>query len=308
MKFKWILALLIIFLGIFGGYRLARGPAEKAEEFKMEDIVKGDVLNDVVYKKVGDRELKLDMYRSKNYLTEKSPVVVYVHGGYWNSGDKREDIMLFFQGVENLRQLGYTVVSVNYRLTANNIRFPDHIEDVKDSIRWLKKNAKSYNIASDNIGIMGASAGGHLSLLAGLSRNSDFQGDENLKNYTSDVKYIVSWFGPTDFTKGEDKVVREFLGGSRSTKPQTYKTASPIEYIDGNSPPVFLVHGENDDVVPYSQSKALYNEGKRVGADISLLSVKNANHGFSPVDNRKIQPEINIIIDSTLNFIVDKSK
>lgn len=152
MKLRWIIVPVLILIAIFAGYKLARKNNDIGE------VVRGDIIRDVVYKKASDEELRLDIYRAENYLDKKSPVVVYVHGGYWNAGDKSQDIMLFMQGIEKLRKNGHTVISIDYRLTSASVKFPAHVEDVKDSIRWIRKNSNKYNFDGNNIGIMGASA------------------------------------------------------------------------------------------------------------------------------------------------------
>lgn len=302
MKLRWIIVPVLILIAIFAGYKLARKNNDIGE------VVRGDIIRDVVYKKASDEELRLDIYRAENYLDKKSPVVVYVHGGYWNAGDKSQDIMLFMQGIEKLRKNGHTVISIDYRLTSASVKFPAHVEDVKDSIRWIRKNSNKYNFDGNNIGIMGASAGGNLALLSGLSGDREFLGDETLKNYSSKVNYIISWFGPTDFRNGEDKMVSDFLGVSRKANPEIYKKASPINYINRDTPPVLLIHGDRDEVVPYSQSKIFYEEGKKAGADVRLVPVKNGRHGFIPVEGKNLTPDINDIIKRTYDFIIENSE
>lgn len=298
----------IVSAAVYMGYKYSYELISRAAAIKVRRDLKGNIKRDIVYKIAGGKEIKLDMYLPDDYKGKKAPVIIYVHGGYWSFGDKAQEIGLLADGVKELRRLGYAVVSINYRLTDKNIVFPAHIEDVKDSIRWIRSKSGLYQFDENNIGIMGASAGGHLALLAGLSSEGDFTGDNQLEHYSSKVKYIVSWFGPTDLRGVNGKYVPAFLGTSEEKNPDLYIKASPITYIGRNSPPILLMHGDKDEVVSIIQSEELFNAGKNVGADIQFITVKNAKHGFIQAGKEPLLPSLNEIAKITWDFILKNSK
>src|SRR5207249_1056789 len=120
---------------------------------------------DIVYGKAGDVSLKLDLYLPKAEAKKPRPVVVWTHGGGWQAGNKAS-------GAARLAGLvatgDYGGVSVGYRLT-DVTAWPGQIHDCKAAIRWIRANAKKYNLDPDRIGVWGSSAGGHLVSMLGTS-------------------------------------------------------------------------------------------------------------------------------------------
>lgn len=271
----------------------------------------GSVIEDIKYKSIGDRELKLDMYMPNATKYEKSPTIIYVHGGFWTFGDKKSEIPYLMDTINKLRDKGLTVVSIDYRLVNNTTKFPAPIEDVKDAVKFIRKNAKEYNIDENKIGIWGSSAGGHLALMEGLTDDTVFIGSDDFKNYSSKVNFIISWYGPTDLSiingKNAEKVASNFMGVSIKDSKDSYIKASPINYLSEESPSILLIHGSKDTVVPSSQSFNLYKKGKELGADVRYMSIKNGGHGFVP-SGGEIYPALNDISDKTISFIEEKFK
>ena len=155
-----------------------------------------EFLKDVVYGKVGDRELKLDILRPKQPPAEPMPVVVYIHGGGWAAGNKAS-----MPGLCNrLADQGYFCVSVGYRFSQEAV-FPAQIEDTKCAIRFLRAHAKEYKINPDRIGVWGHSAGGHLVALLGTAGDAkDLEGTGGWQDQSSRVQCVIDCFGPTDFS------------------------------------------------------------------------------------------------------------
>ena len=166
--------------------------------------------------KGGHERQKLDLY-----LPEKAdgplPVIVWVHGGGWLAGSKDGGgPALPFVGK------GYAVAAINYRLS-QHAKFPAQIEDCKAAIRWLRANAKTYNLDPDHIGVWGASAGGHLVALLGTSGDvKELEGKEGNTDQSSRVQAVVDWFGPTDLTK---------MGGSHDqpNSPEARLFGGPVQ-------------------------------------------------------------------------------
>src|SRR5713101_8014594 len=186
-QYGWLLALVLL-LGAIPGARGQR-PAPRQ---RLPDGVKA--LRDLEYVKGGHERQKLDLY-----LPEKSdgplPLIVWIHGGGWIGGNKENP-----PGLEFLNR-GYALASINYRLS-QHAKFPAQIEDCKAALRWLRANAKTYNLDPDRIGVWGESAGGHLVALLGTTGDvKELEGEEGNPQQSSEVQAVVDWFGPTDFLK-----------------------------------------------------------------------------------------------------------
>ena len=142
---------------------------------------------DIEYARVGEKKLLLDLYQPEK-ATGPLPVIVWVHGGGWQGGSK--DGCLPAQ--LGFPQRGYAVASVDYRLSSD-ASFPAQIEDCKAAVRWLRANAKKYNLDSDRFGAWGSSAGGHLVNLLGVTSGTrDFDGRGNL-SFSSRVQAVCSY-------------------------------------------------------------------------------------------------------------------
>ncbi len=210
-------------------------------------------------------------------------MTVYVHGGGWQNGDKNSGAGAMAVG--ELVKRGYLVASVNYRL-APQYKFPAQIEDVKCAIRFLRAHAKEYNLDSKRIGVWGGSAGGHLVALLGTSdKNAGLEGKGGWPNESSRVQAVVDMFGPADlmveFVGGNQRVGQTVFGAT-SLKDPVLKRASPVTYISEDDPPFLILHGEEDRLVPLSQSKELHERLKAAKVSSKLVVVKNAGHGFMP--------------------------
>jgi acetyl esterase/lipase len=239
---------------------------------------------DVTYGKAEGVELKLDLYFPKK-AEGKLPVTVYVHGGGWQGGDKAAGAGAMAIG--ELVKRGYLVVSVNYRLAPAH-KFPAQIEDVKCAIRFLRAHATEYNLDPKRIGVWGGSAGGHLVALLGTSDDkSGFEGKGGWADQTSRVQAVVDMFGPADFSMefpGAKPETALNVFGATSRKDEVMKRASPVTYITKDDPPFLILHGESDLLVPLNQSEKLHERLKTTGVSSKLVVVKNAGHGFRPVD------------------------
>ena len=220
----------------------------------------------ITYGKAGDTELKLDLARPQG--NGPFPAIVFIHGGGWSGGNRQG-----YRGqIQEAAKRGYVAATISYRLmkydeakkettTADPI-FPAQIHDAKAAIRWLRANAKKYNVDPNRIGVTGASAGGHLSLLVGLTDPaSGLEGDSGNPDQSSRVQAVVNVFGPTDMAYCFEKssvawIFRLFMGGTPAEAGERYKAASPITYVSKDDPPVLTLHGDQDALVPVEQAKS----------------------------------------------------
>lgn len=270
------------------------------------------VYEDIVYKEIDGRALKLDIYTLKNEINKKSPVVVFIHGGGWRFGTRKaiSQDPIWEAIIISLMEKGFIVASIEYRFTDENVKFPVHLEDCRDAVNWLIENGNKYNMDTEKVSLWGASAGGHLALMLGLT------GDSNSGNIISEIKCVVSWFGPTDFVSWLEETnipnleneISYLLGGSSQSVPEKYRDSSPVTYLSEKSVPILLIHGIEDQLVPISQSSNFYNLGKQNGADIELIAVEGANHGTMDFRKDTINPDFSNILDRMVKLIIHHGK
>lgn len=246
---------------------------------------------DLSYVEKGHERQKLDLYVPKS--DKPLPVVVWVHGGAWQAGGKTNCPALF------LTEKGYAVVSANYRLSQHAV-FPAQIEDCKAAVRWVRANAKKYNLNPDRIGAWGSSAGGHLVALLGTSGEArELEGKGGNADQPSRVQAVVDYFGPTDFTKmggGHDKAgspESNLIGGAVATNGEKAQKANPIKYVTKSAAPFLLVHGDKDPAVPFNQSELLAAALKEAGVAAELVPIKGGGHGgpefFAPPKREQVK-------------------
>jgi acetyl esterase/lipase len=227
-------------------------------------------ITNVPYVTDGGLEQQLDLYIPTDQKGE--PLIVFVHGGGWEHGDKAGDSI----NPNNLQWLwqGYAMASINYRLI-QHAAWPAQIEDCKAAIRWLKAHADEYGYDPDRIGVVGESAGGHLvCLLVTTSRLHKFDVGENL-NYSSDVTCAVDLFGVSDFTRFSDS---KLAGSDPHNKTERAREASPITYVHKDQPPMLVVHGTDDKLVPYEQAVLLADAMDKAGARYHFHTVVGGGH------------------------------
>ncbi len=248
------------------------------------------VETDLVYGRGGDVELKLDLARPKAG-EGPFPALVFIHGGGWSQGSRNS----FRPLAEEAAKRGYVAVTISYRLTEpdpethlGKVPFPAQIHDCKCAIRWLRSVAEKYHVDRDHIGVSGGSAGGHLSLLVGLTdQSAGLEGDGGHPEHSSRVQAVVNIFGPTDLAKAYHDATpaqlyfQELCHGTPEMVPDTFKKASPISYVSKDDPPVLTLHGEKDTLILVSQAKLLDETMKEVGVHHELLILPEQGHGFT---------------------------
>ena len=246
---------------------------------------------DLPYVSNGDPLQKLDLYLPKT-PGERRPLVVFIHGGAWRAGSKDNNPAAF------LIKSGYVAASISYRLTPKAI-FPAQIEDCKSAIRWLRAHAAEYGIDPQHIGVWGASAGGHLVAMLGVTgQTKDFDAGENL-DQSSRVQCVVDWFGPTDLLTHKSVIepkygnssVDQLLGGPLAEHQETARKASPVHYVTKDAAPFLIMQGEKDPLVEPEQSRLMDAALKKAGVESTLEVIPGAKHGgpeFMTPERRKM--------------------
>lgn len=250
------------------------------------DVPAVDLQTDIVYGTAGGRELRLDFAKPVLCRGDKVPLVVYIHGGGWTSGSKDEIMDTPVAGLAF--QLGFAIASIDYRLAPDWV-FPAQIHDCKLAIRYLRLNADALGIDPDRIAAIGGSAGGHLAALLGTADDDDGLEGPGLPGVSSRVSVVAEFFGPTDLIDVETQLSNEglelllaFLGCHPVVCPELARQASPASYVTPDDPPIFIVHGANDELVPYRQSEIFAERLRAAGNACALIKVENAGHSFDP--------------------------
>ncbi|MBI4976513.1 MAG: alpha/beta hydrolase [Spirochaetes bacterium] len=268
----------------FGGTGTNKNRPAPDISLKLPDSI--TQVSGVVYGKGGTSDLLLDYIQPKK-KEGRLPVVVFVHGGGWQSGSRMQSLRQLVPLVED----GYFGVSIDYRLSGEAI-FPAQIEDCKCAIRYLRANAETLGIDTNRIGVWGSSAGGHLVALLGTAGDKkEFEGSGGWQGHSSRVAAVCDWFGPSDlFTMGDfpsklkhnapDSPESMLIGGALKENKDKAQNASPLTYVSADDPPFLIMHGDKDEIVPYNQSEILFAALKKAGVDVTFIPVPGEGHGF----------------------------
>jgi acetyl esterase/lipase len=266
----------------------APAPHEPRKAGSLEVTTQRDILYDTIDK----QSLYLDVAMPKE--GGPYPCVVSFHGGAWISGSRKD---LSSGGkdssgrptqsiIEYIASRGYVVVSVGYRLAPKH-QFPAQMQDARAAVRFLRANAKDYKIDRERIAAAGFSAGGHIALLLGLADKVEGWDAGGNADESCRVQCVVDFFGPTDLSLYstspgiEDGYMVPVFGKKCKTDPEVYKKASPINYVSKAAPPILMVHGNFDFIVPIIHSENMLKKLKDTGTAAELITVRGEGHGWN---------------------------
>jgi acetyl esterase/lipase len=236
---------------------------------------------DVVYCEVpGYRPLELDLYLpgARSRTGGPVPVIVHVHGGGWRRGSRRHPLpVLGADFYDRLAAQGFAVAAIDYRLSGE-ARFPAPLDDVRTAIGWVGEHAAGYGLDTGRVYLWGDSAGGHLALLAALTGAA--------------AHGVVAWFPVTDLAglpsdvagaggvpdPGPESREALLLGAPAASVPDRAREASPLSHASAAAPPVLLMHGAADDLVPPAQSIRLAEALHAAGSAVELELIPGATH------------------------------
>ncbi len=240
-------------------------------------------VKDVEYATVGAHRLLLDLYLQPK--PANAPLIVWVHGGAWRSGSKKD------VPISPLLEHGWSIASVDYRLTPV-APFPANVHDIKAAIRFLRANAAGYGFNSRKVVIAGASAGGHLAALVGVSNgHKELEGRIGTHlDQSSDVQAIASLYGASNLETILNQstphglsvrvpALELLLGGQPEDKPALTRLASPVNHVDASDPPLLLIHGDQDPQMPINQSHELHGAYVAAGLKVRFEVVHGGAHG-----------------------------
>lgn len=214
------------------------------------------------------------------------PVVLWLHGGGWFTGDRTlaPDLQQHFAA------RGFAMASAEYRLSSQAL-FPAQLFDVRSAVRFLRREAGRFGFDPEAIGAWGASAGGHLAALAGLTgHRAELDGEPETGD--ARVQAVSDGYGPVDLVgavgsapadsplSGDDAPEARLLGGAPVERPGLAERASPLFHVSGSAPPFQILHGTADVLVRHEQSEQLHAALLDAGVESTLYLVDGFGHGF----------------------------
>ena len=226
------------------------------------------------------RDLKMDIIYPEDQSGKKYPCIVWICGGAWLRMDKSAHLAY----LSKLARKGFVVASVEYR-TTNEGAYPIQIQDVKAGIRYLRAHAKRYCIDNEHFGVMGESAGGYLTCMAALDNDPALDVGEYL-DQSSKVQAACPWYPPTDVTRMHYETAEQcaaspeslLLGQNTMTHKEDAYQICPVSKVTKKAPPFLILHGNQDQTVPFSQGEVLHDALEEKGCDVTLLELTGADH------------------------------
>ena len=225
-------------------------------------------------------DLKLDLIYPEDMSDKRYPCIVWICGGGWMRMDKSAHLSY----LSTLAHQGFVVCSVEYR-TSNEGCYPMQIEDVKAAIRYLRAHADRYRIDKEHFGAMGESAGGFLTCMAALDHDKARDVGEYLEE-SSNIQAACPWYPPTNLSTFKYKDAEEcaasmeslLLGYNIMRNIKEAYNSSPVSKVTKDAPPFLIIHGINDQTVPFEQSEELYDKLIENGCDADLIALEGADH------------------------------
>jgi acetyl esterase/lipase len=261
MKSKFLLFLSIVIISMIGCEPEPVNPPDPPDPI----ILKDTTIKDISYGPNGSQKLDLGLPANR---TASTPLIVVVHGGGWATGDKNELTWL----LNGMKQRGFAVANINYRLTLNT---PDNykmqLDDVDSAVQFTLRKSSTYTFNGQKLYIVGHSAGGHLSMCYAYTRNS-----------SGKVKAVGSLAGPSNLFSMSyynfniyNTILEPFLGvplfPSSPTATQRYQDCSPYFQATASIPPTIFFHGELDPVVYTDQSTGIHSKLGTLGVARKLI-------------------------------------
>lgn len=235
----------------------------------------------IVYHKTEKYLVKCDVYQpvAEVKTDQLMPAVMMIHGGAWRSGSK----IALLRHARRLARVGYVVVAINYRL-APKYPWPAQIEDCRVALDWLHAHADQYSVDPQRVGVYGYSAGAQLASMLATT---------NEKNERIKIRAAAVGGNPADFSwiDEESTVLAYWLGTSPSAGAEVYSSASPINFVTPDDPPVFAFHGDADLVVPVESARRFHQTLKKQNVESELTEVAGYGH-FATFSKMDLMPDV----------------
>ncbi|MGO4770270.1 alpha/beta hydrolase fold domain-containing protein [Flavobacterium sp. W22_SRS_FK3] len=245
---------------------------EIAPELKNTNVTE---IIDAVYGQNKNRILHLDAYF--NETKKKNPAVVMIHGGGWRSGNKSHMKVM----AQEIASNGYSCFAIEYTLSLE-AKYPQGVYDIKNAIKFIKDNAKKYNVDPDKVAVLGCSSGGQMAALIGTTnKKTAFEDVNNKSKSSSKVQAIIDVDGVLAFKhpeSSEGDMAAFWLDGTSDENPVNWKNASALTHTDKHAPPILFVncsinrfHAGRDDMISILNKYKIYSE---------VHTIKDTPHSF----------------------------
>ena len=299
MKVIGFRILAAVCLGVFAAVSIAAQQATTPSLLQIGD--RYWMQPDVVYGSANNTPLKLDIWYPRDN-PNPTPTLVYIHGGGWIFGSKEGAVYQLLPYLER----GWRVVNVEYRMAGNSLA-PGSVEDTRCALRWIFRNAAQYKFDTSKIVLTGHSAGGHLSLITAMLNDGGPLDNRCYADTKSEVPMkaaaVVNWYGISDVNdliQGPNlKNYAVMWMGAMPNAAEVAKSVSPLTYVRAGLPPIITIHGDKDDVVPYSHATRLHDALNKTGNVNKLITVKGGGHGMFE------QPAYVMAFDEIWKFLKD---
>ena len=232
----------------------------------------------VVYARVGNRELHVDVFYPARKRKKGCPGVLLIHGGGWRSGSREMEVPM----AQQLAGKGFVAVAVEYRLSPE-APYPASVYDLKAALRWMRANASACGLDTSRIAAYGCSSGAELASFLGTTNGmAQFEGAEGNAQHSSRVQAVLNIDGIVSFVhpeaSAEGEMAGQWLGGLRDVNWKNWKEASPLEYANAQTPPFLFVnctiprfHAGRDDLFKILDKAGIYHE---------THTIPNSTHSF----------------------------
>lgn len=234
---------------------------------------------------------RLDLYIPSG-ATQPLPVAIWTGGSAWMSDAGKRTA----PGVAaQLNPVGYAVAGVSIR-SSSQVKFPGQLHDIKAAIRWLRANAAKYNLDANRIAMMGDSSGGWTTAMAALTGDvPELEGTVGTTGVSSRVQAAVAFYPPTNFLTMDQWALRKctppgchddepspesrLVGCAIQSCPEKVQAANPVRYVSATDPPMLILHGNSDPLVPHNQGEQLYMALNKACREATFISLPKAGHG-----------------------------
>ena len=281
-----------------------------------------------VYKEINNHPIHADVYRTADDIIK--PAILFIHGGALIMGSR---IWLDPIQAEKYLDAGFTLISIDYRL-APQAKLSQIIHDLEDAHRWIQSDGQQLlGIDPERIVVVGHSAGGYLSLMAGFllkprpraivsfygygditgewySRPDPFYCQQPLVTREEADQSVGKWVVSEDpsgvrerfylYTRQQGIWPLEVAGYDPDKEPEVFHSFCPVRNVTEDYPPTLLLHGDEDTDVPHEQSVLMAKELERQGVDHEMISLSGQGHGF---DGAMQDPVVSGAFDRVLMFL-----
>lgn len=280
----------------------------------------------ITYCNTKERELKLDIFHTAEKAGKKRTAIIFIHGGGWRSGNKA----MHYPLLQELAALGYVCITPEYRLSTEAL-YPAAIHDIKSSIRWVRKNAATYNIDVNKIVAAGHSAGGELAAFMGATNGmKQFEGEGCIKNISSKVNAVIDLDGTLAFIhpesgEGDDSkrisAATYWFGYSKTENPAIWKQAAPLTHVGKHTAPtqfinsgVVRMHAGREDFISVLKQHKIYSETRTLEGsphsfllfnpwfDTTVVYMDKFIRNIFPTEQKKFAKEIIVAQDGSGNY------